>query len=157
MNPRMLTTQMKIMSVATYGNQRPIAFVGQALLGDLHLRDLVDRLAERLPAVRAATGTDAHEDDPDDDRDDRAEHEVGDRLVDRHVDRADLQVRPPGLEVPLLGRVELRLVALRPRARPTAASSASSAASGEEALHAFASPPKYVASPTPSSAVNAMA
>ncbi len=29
MNPRMLTTQMKIISVATYGNQRPIAFVGR--------------------------------------------------------------------------------------------------------------------------------
>ncbi len=28
MKPSMLTTQMKIMSVATYGNQRPIAFVG---------------------------------------------------------------------------------------------------------------------------------
>ena len=29
MKPRMLTTQMKIISVATYGNQRPIAFVGR--------------------------------------------------------------------------------------------------------------------------------
>ena len=28
MNPSMLTTQMKTISVATYGNQRPIAFVG---------------------------------------------------------------------------------------------------------------------------------
>ena len=55
MKPSMLTTQMKIISVATYGNQRPIAFVGKALLGDLHLRDLVDRLAERLPAVRPAS------------------------------------------------------------------------------------------------------
>ena len=152
----MLTTQMKIMSVATYGNQRPIAFVGQALLGDLHLRDLVDRLAERLPPVRAATGTDAHEDDPDDDRDDRAEHEVGDSLVDRHVDRADLQLRAPGLEVPLLGRIELLVVAPGARARPTAAQR-QQRQEREEALHAFASPPKYVASPTPSSAVNAMA
>ena len=29
MKPSMLTTQMKSMSVATYGNQRPIAFVGR--------------------------------------------------------------------------------------------------------------------------------
>ena len=29
MKPSMLTTQMKIISVATYGNQRPIAFVGR--------------------------------------------------------------------------------------------------------------------------------
>ncbi len=29
MNPIMLITQMKIISVATYGNQRPIAFVGR--------------------------------------------------------------------------------------------------------------------------------
>ena len=28
-NPRKLTTQMKSISVATYGNQRPIAFVGR--------------------------------------------------------------------------------------------------------------------------------
>ena len=28
MKPSMLTTQMKIISVATYGNQRAIAFVG---------------------------------------------------------------------------------------------------------------------------------
>ena len=28
MNPSMLMTQMKIISVATYGNQRPMAFVG---------------------------------------------------------------------------------------------------------------------------------
>ena len=28
MKPSMLITQMKIISVATYGNQRPIAFVG---------------------------------------------------------------------------------------------------------------------------------
>ena len=28
MKPRMFTTQMKTISVATYGNQRPIAFVG---------------------------------------------------------------------------------------------------------------------------------
>ena len=29
MNPSMLMTQMKTISVATYGNQRPIAFVGR--------------------------------------------------------------------------------------------------------------------------------
>ena len=29
MKPSMFTTQMKIISVATYGNQRPIAFVGR--------------------------------------------------------------------------------------------------------------------------------
>ena len=29
MNPSMFTTQMKSISVATYGNQRPIAFVGR--------------------------------------------------------------------------------------------------------------------------------
>ena len=29
MNPSMLMTQMKTMSVATYGNHRPIAFVGR--------------------------------------------------------------------------------------------------------------------------------
>jgi len=29
MNPMMLTTQMKTISEATYGNQRPIAFVGR--------------------------------------------------------------------------------------------------------------------------------
>ena len=29
MKPSMLTTQMKTISVATYGNQRPIAFVGR--------------------------------------------------------------------------------------------------------------------------------
>ena len=28
MKPSMFTTQMKIISVATYGNQRPMAFVG---------------------------------------------------------------------------------------------------------------------------------
>ena len=52
MKPSMLTTQMKIISDATYGNQRPIAFVGEPLLGDLYLRDLVDLLAERLPPRR---------------------------------------------------------------------------------------------------------
>ena len=49
MKPSRLTTKMKSISVATYGNQRPIAFVRQPLLGDLGLRDLVDLLAERLP------------------------------------------------------------------------------------------------------------
>ncbi|MCZ7588039.1 MAG: hypothetical protein M5U27_04095 [Gaiella sp.] len=29
MNPSMLITQMKIIRLATYGNQRPIAFVGR--------------------------------------------------------------------------------------------------------------------------------
>ena len=125
---------------------------GQPLLGDLHLRDLVDRLAERLPPVRAATGLDAHEDDPDDDRDDRAEHEVRDGLVDRHVDRADLGSGPTSWSSHSSERVELR----PPRSRPPSATDGSTSASSDErraseALHAFASAPKYVASPTPSS------
>ena len=47
MKPSMFTTQMKIISVATYGNQRRDRLVRQALLGDLGLRDLVDHLARR--------------------------------------------------------------------------------------------------------------
>ena len=51
MKPSMLTTQMKIISEATYGNQRPIAFVGSPCSATCNLRDLVDRLAERLAPV----------------------------------------------------------------------------------------------------------
>ena len=53
MNPSRLTTKMNRKSVATYGNQRPIAFVRQSLLGDLRLRDLVDLLAEASAACPA--------------------------------------------------------------------------------------------------------
>ena len=61
MKPSMFTTQMKSMSEATYGNQRPIALCRQALLGDLLLGDLVDRLADRLPRVRAHAEPAAHQ------------------------------------------------------------------------------------------------
>ena len=53
MKPSMLITQMKSISVATYGNQSPIAFDGRPMLRDLRLGDVVEHLAERLAAVGA--------------------------------------------------------------------------------------------------------
>ena len=129
----------------------------QALLGDLDLRDLVDRLAERLPAVRAAARADTHEHEAERDRADRAEHEVHDRLVDRHVDRAELQLRAPRMQVPLHRRVELRLFLTGLRERERRKGQREQRHDRECALHAFASPPKYAAMPTPSSTVNATA
>ena len=60
----------------------------QPLLGDLHLRDLVDLLADRLAAAEALVRAElpAHQADPEQDRQHRAEHQVRDRLVDRHVE-----------------------------------------------------------------------
>ena len=74
----------------------------EPLLGDRYLRDLVDRLSERLAPVRLASDLDPHEHDPDETRAERSEQEVGDRLVDRHVDRPDVN-RDPRVQVPLLG------------------------------------------------------
>ena len=106
MNPSRLTTKMNRKSVATYGNQRPIAFVRQSLLGDLRLRDLVDLLAEGLPRVRLDLHAPAHEEDPERHRQHRAEHQVDDGLRDRQVERADVD-RDPLVLLELVGRVEL--------------------------------------------------
>src|SRR5207249_3463065 len=62
----------------------------QPLLRHLDLRDLVDRLAERLTLRRLTAELDPHEDEPEKARAERAEQEVRDRLVDRHVERADV-------------------------------------------------------------------
>ena len=75
----------------------------QALLGDLHLRDLVDRLADRLPAVERLA---AHQDEAEQDRQDGAEHQVDDRLRDREVERAEVD-RDPLVLLELGRRVEL--------------------------------------------------
>ena len=92
----------------------------EPLLGDLHLRDLVDR-SRRAPAAWSGSSADldAHQDDPEHARDDRAEDQVRDRLVDVHAEREV----DPGLELPLVGGVELLLgaVARRLRARRTEA------------------------------------
>jgi hypothetical protein len=74
----------------------------QALLGDLHLGDLVDRLPDRLPAVECLP---AHEDEADEDRQDGAEHQVDDRLGDREVERAEVD-RDPLVLLELGRRVE---------------------------------------------------
>ena len=108
MKPSMLTTQMKIIRLAQYGNQRPHRLRRQALLGDLNPGDLVDDLAERLLAIRVLARLDPHQEDAEQDREQRAEEQVGDGLVDRHVDRPDVD-RDPRVERPLLGRVELLL------------------------------------------------
>ena len=63
MKPSMLTTQMKIIRLAQYGNQRAHRLRRQALLGDLNLRDLVDDLAERLLAIGILAHLDPHQDD----------------------------------------------------------------------------------------------
>jgi hypothetical protein len=128
-----------------------------ALVGDLHLGDLVDRLAERLAPVRAASRLHAHQHEPEEDRD-SAEEQVGDGLVDREVERPKVD-RHPLVQRPLGGRVELLLLAagLRRRERNHRQREEQDGAEPEQPLHAFASEPKNVISETASSSVYASA
>ena len=128
---------MKISSVAQYGNQRAIAFVGQARLGDLRLGDVVDHLADGLPRPGDGREPPAHRQDPDQDRERGADQEVDDGPVDRHVDRAEVD-RHPVLELELVGRVEVL--------GATAAAGASSARP-EQSRAVSASPHPVFASP----------
>ena len=142
MKPMMFTTQMKSISVATYGNQRPIAFVGQPLLGDLRLRDLVDLLAERLATARLLG---PHQRDAEQDRQRGADHQVDDGLRDREVQRAEVD-RDPLVLLELRRRVERR------RAR-MAAGGAASARTTRIPRRFIARLPMYVTIERPSSNV----
>src|SRR5262249_9671664 len=66
----------------------------QALLGDLGLRDLVEGLADRLPAIRQERELRAHQDDSENDRKGRSDQEGGHRLGDRKVEPADVDRNP---------------------------------------------------------------
>src|SRR5512132_1874233 len=66
----------------------------EPLLRDLRLRDLVDRLADRLALARPFAEVVAHQEDPEQDRHDRAEHQVDDSLRDREVERAEVDRDP---------------------------------------------------------------
>ena len=78
----------------------------QPLLGDLGLRDLVDHLAEGLPATGLLADPRAHEDDAEDDRQQGTEHQVDDGLGDREVERAEVD-RHQFFLLELRRRVEL--------------------------------------------------
>jgi hypothetical protein len=152
----------------------------QALLGDLHLRDLVDRLAEGVAlAVLLAADLDAHQEEPEQDRQERPQHDVGDGLVDREVEAAEMD-RHPVDELELLVGLEAvqrqllagrqHLVALVDdgrdrgrgrRVRRAGCQSADGRSHGDGKnceeqdqppdTHHFSGPPKYVITDTPSS------
>ena len=78
----------------------------QPLLRDLILRELVQRLADRLALARQQGEPAPHREDPERARQDGAEHEIRDRLRDRQVDRADVD-RDPRVLLELRRRVEV--------------------------------------------------
>src|SRR5436190_19102692 len=123
---------------------------GQALLGDLDLRDLVELLADGLPRVRLDGEAPAHEDEAEQDRQDGAEHQVDDGLRDREVERAEVD-RNPFMLLELRRRVER---AARERSRRE--DEGDQCNSEQPSLHR-GSPPKYVVSESPSSNVYASA
>ena len=158
MNPSMLTTQMKTIRRRDVREPAADRLRRQALLGDLHLRDLVDELAERLSLRRLAPDLDPHEDDPDHAREERAEQQVRDGLVDRQVERPEVD-RDPLMQRPLRSGVELLVVArLVGRERDGGQHEVQDPGEADEApRHARASCPKYSTSDTASSTENASA
>jgi hypothetical protein len=80
----------------------------QALLRDLHLRDLVDLLADRLAAADVLTGAHlpAHQAQAHEDREHRSDHQVDHGLGDREVEAAKVD-RHPVVLLELGGRIEL--------------------------------------------------
>jgi hypothetical protein len=77
----------------------------QPLLRDLRLRDLVERLADGLPAAGHERQAASHREEPEHDRQDRAKHQVNDGLRDRQVERAQVD-RDPLVLLELRRRVE---------------------------------------------------
>ena len=141
MKPSMLTTQMKSISVATYGNQRPIALSAAPARRPASARSrrpLAERLAPAGLALRAA---DAHQHDAEHDRADRAEHQVGDGLVDREVERADVD-RDPLAAAPTRRGIELLFLAGRPPASASDGSASQSASASAESARFTGSRPR---------------
>src|SRR5262249_11870301 len=121
--------------------------VRQALLGDLGLCDLVERLPHRLAPVRNGAAANPHQHDPEQDRERAPDHEVHDRLRDRQVQRPDVD-RNPLVLLELRRRVEVPT-----RERGCGKRKGEERGNEEPADH---SPlPKYVTSDRPSSNVYA--
>jgi hypothetical protein len=80
----------------------------QPLLCDLHLRDLVHLLADRLAAADVLVGghLPAEQAEPEEDGQHGAEHQIHDSLRDREVEAADMD-RDPLVLLELGRRVEL--------------------------------------------------
>ncbi len=78
------------------------------MLGDLHLRDFVDLLADRLPNSRRSAGAhpNPHQEDSEEDRHDGRDHEVDNRLSDRQIQWAEVD-RNPIVLLELLDGIEL--------------------------------------------------
>ena len=118
----------------------------QALLRDLRLRHLVERLADRLAARRQQREPRAHQHDAEQDRQCRADPEIDDGLRDREVERPDVD-RDPFVQRDLVGRVEGASGERRRRECER------EQGDGEEPLSHRAAPEKYVARERPSSKV----
>src|SRR5712691_6809775 len=120
----------------------------ESLLGDPRLRDLVDRLTDRLTPVREERQAIAHQEPPQQDRESRADQQVDDRFVDREIERSEVDRHPlVQLELP-------RWIELPARERLLGEGKREEHQERKCALHRVL--PKYASIESPSSSVYAI-